>query len=368
MPPVFNYKFDNFVEIPTAESKTIKIYDKYGKLRYELDPNVCYFYSKNNAVVISVEDEKEIILDFIDQNEALRAITKLNSIKITVTSLYSETDVYTRNQLDNGALDFRYYTQSQTYNTGQTYSKAQVDTLVSATTFDSRYYYNSGQTYTKIEVNNLILSSSAYTLYMYSQATGYTDIQTLTYYNLSTGYTNQQVLKYYNLSTGYTNTQLLNYYTKSQADALFVTGDTFDNTLYYTKLDLQSSGITKNDYVHWLNISNNPFTAQEYTYPPSSGPFAFDSFPSGNSFSVSWTYAIKCNTVGQTGVKIAQIYACWDNVSGTVEFGEIGSKSVGNTDDFDLRYEVISAGGQIYFRTITPFTYSWTVRFIRNML
>jgi hypothetical protein len=117
-----------------------------------------------------------------------------------------------------------------------------------------------------------------------------------------------------------------------------------------------------------LNISNNPFTAQEITYPQSAGPYTFDSFISGNSFSVSWTYAIRCNTIGQTGVKIAQIYACWDNTSGTVEFGEIGSKSIGNTDDFDTRVAVISSGGQIYFRTITPFTYSWTVRWIRNSL
>jgi len=361
MPVTFNYKFDNFIEIPTTGSTTIRLFDKYGTFRYELNPDVCSFYSKNSVVVINVEDEKDITLDFCDQNEALRSITKLNSIKISLSEKFDGSEYYTKNELLYvGVLDPRYYVKSEVY------TKSEVDDLIaSGGTFDSSYYYNTGQTYNKVEVNNLIISSSAYTLYMYNQSTGYTNQQVLNYYNQSTGYTNQQVLNYYNQSTGYTNTQLLNYYTKTEADALFVTGDTFDSSKYYTIDNLQISG---QSLVHWLNISNNPFTAQEYTYPSSSGPFTFDSFISGNSFSVSWTYAIRCNTIGQTGVKIAQIYACWDNTSGTVEFGEYGTVDIGDTLDLEGKLQVDSIGGQIFLRTNAATTYSWTMRWIRNSL
>ena len=80
-----NYKLDNFLATPTASDTRLRIYDKNGKLRYTIDPNIAYFYKKANIVLIKVEDKNDIYLDFATTTEAAQALAKLNDAKKMMT-------------------------------------------------------------------------------------------------------------------------------------------------------------------------------------------------------------------------------------------------------------------------------------------
>jgi len=112
---LFNYKIENFVSTPTPSDKYIKIFNKNGKLEYTINPNLAYFFYKNNNVIIKVDDEEDIKLTFETSTYASQALSKLNDVKkILIATIKDEDGYYLKIELDNGILDSRYYTSGQT--------------------------------------------------------------------------------------------------------------------------------------------------------------------------------------------------------------------------------------------------------------
>jgi hypothetical protein len=62
----------------------MKIYNKYNVLVYSFIPDMAYFYYKNNYVIIKVEDQENIVLDFETNEIATEALKKLNRIKSSI--------------------------------------------------------------------------------------------------------------------------------------------------------------------------------------------------------------------------------------------------------------------------------------------
>lgn len=75
------YSLSNFLATTVPGDITLKIYDSYKKLKYEVNPNIAYFLAKSNVVVIRIEDRNDIYLDFNDNQEAALAAAKLNTAK-----------------------------------------------------------------------------------------------------------------------------------------------------------------------------------------------------------------------------------------------------------------------------------------------
>lgn len=81
MATTYNYQLSNFLATPSPEDVRLRIYEKNGKLRYTIDPNVAYFFTKSNLVIIKIEDRNDINLDFPNSIEAAQALAKLNQAK-----------------------------------------------------------------------------------------------------------------------------------------------------------------------------------------------------------------------------------------------------------------------------------------------
>ena len=112
---IFNYKIENFISNPTQEDKQLKIFNKYGVPAYNINPDVAYFFYKNNNIIIKIEDKEDIILDFKSNTEAVKALSKLNDIKKQISlNISDNSGYYLKTELDNGVLDSRYYTSAQT--------------------------------------------------------------------------------------------------------------------------------------------------------------------------------------------------------------------------------------------------------------
>lgn len=79
------YSVSNFLATPSSTDTRMRIYDKSNKLRYTLDPNIAYFFTKTNIVIIKVEDKNDIYLDFASANEAAQALSRLNTVKKQMT-------------------------------------------------------------------------------------------------------------------------------------------------------------------------------------------------------------------------------------------------------------------------------------------
>jgi hypothetical protein len=77
----YNYSINNFISTPTNTDVVFRIYNINNELKYTFDPKVCFFYTKNNLVGIKLEDQNDIFLDFQNKPEAVKALSKLNSIK-----------------------------------------------------------------------------------------------------------------------------------------------------------------------------------------------------------------------------------------------------------------------------------------------
>ena len=78
---MFNYRLETFIEHPKEGENLLRITNILGQLKYTIFPKLCYFFSKNNLIIIKTEDEKEIVLDFENPDTANRALSKLNIIK-----------------------------------------------------------------------------------------------------------------------------------------------------------------------------------------------------------------------------------------------------------------------------------------------
>ena len=80
------YSLNNFLATPVPGDTTLKIYDISRKLRYEINPNIAYFFTRANVVIIRIEDKNDIYLDFSNTVEAAGAASKLNDAKKDMTT------------------------------------------------------------------------------------------------------------------------------------------------------------------------------------------------------------------------------------------------------------------------------------------
>ncbi|MCK9445460.1 hypothetical protein M0Q50_01035 [bacterium] len=119
----YNYELSNFVATPSENDVTIKIFDKNGSLMYSINPNLCYFYYKNNLIIIKSDNNEDITLDFKDTETSIQALSKLNDAKkIIVEKANSTSEYFTKSEiLVDGVLDSRYYTTGQTNNILENY-------------------------------------------------------------------------------------------------------------------------------------------------------------------------------------------------------------------------------------------------------
>jgi len=413
----YNYIFDNFIENPIAGSSKIRILNKNGVFKYDINPNVSYFYTKNNFVVIKVEDEKEIALDFENSNEATRALTKLNSIKITLSKKPSSEDVYTKEDLDNGALDNRYYTHSQIVNISTLvnyYTKSEL--LTSAQTYNTfiplsgSSNINGNLTPIISNTHNLGNSSNRWN-YLYSNNINLPSTGNVYFDNsiLSLHPSNSGILLFNGESLTLSNQLYLNQLNDVSItspldfDFLQYSAGTWRNksldlSNYYTtgetysKIQLQNSGESS---IHWNNITNNPFSVIELFDIVGSSNIILDSIHSGLTNNVVWKYVAKCKTSNAPGVKIGHIMVCWDqdlNIVGSdpnaqgLGYSEIQSEFVGDyplkiVTSTDINFSVIMGDSNfgipnnitlIWNRNndlnfLGP-NYVWDIRIIRELI
>ena len=105
-----SYSINTFVRTPSQGDTYIKIYNKYNKLIYSIDPNIAFFYKSSNILSIKVNDSNDIFLDFETASECNDALLKLNSIKQTLISMVEssgvtdlKTNVFSKNNLNMSA-------------------------------------------------------------------------------------------------------------------------------------------------------------------------------------------------------------------------------------------------------------------------
>jgi hypothetical protein len=91
---MISYALANFLAQPSPGDKVIRIYDINKKLRYEVNPNIAYFFTKANQSIIRIHNENDIYLNFINALEAATATSKLNDAKkyLTLTIVPYESD------------------------------------------------------------------------------------------------------------------------------------------------------------------------------------------------------------------------------------------------------------------------------------
>lgn len=85
------YSVKNFLRTPVKGDVTLKIYDTRRRLRFDINPNVAYFFTKSNIITIRIEDRNDIYLDFSNNIEAAEAASKLNDAKKFITKPIIET-------------------------------------------------------------------------------------------------------------------------------------------------------------------------------------------------------------------------------------------------------------------------------------
>ncbi len=82
---VNNYTLETFLATPSAEDTKLRIYDRNRILKYTMSPELSYFFVKNNLVIIKQENQSDVILNFEDSSVAIKALSKLNAAKKTIS-------------------------------------------------------------------------------------------------------------------------------------------------------------------------------------------------------------------------------------------------------------------------------------------
>lgn len=75
------YSINNFLGTPVSGDKMLKIYDINRKLVYQINPNISYFFTQSDIVIIRIVDSNDIHLDFSSNAEAAAAALKLNDAR-----------------------------------------------------------------------------------------------------------------------------------------------------------------------------------------------------------------------------------------------------------------------------------------------
>lgn len=105
-----SYDVNNFVGTPVIGDVNIKIYDKFGKLKYTIDPNIAFFYKSANLLLIKVKDSNDIVLDFETSTDCNNALIKLNDVKQTIINMINasgttntKTNIFSKSNLNMNA-------------------------------------------------------------------------------------------------------------------------------------------------------------------------------------------------------------------------------------------------------------------------
>lgn len=291
----YNYTLDTFISIPTSEDKFIKIFDKYGKLRYTVDPRLAYFYYKSNFVFIKVENSNDIVLDFENNNVAISALEKLNSVqKIIVQQHSEEINYYTKEELNLGALDGRYYTNSAITDILQNYSLTShthnlvdlSDVSLSSITNNEVLVYKDGiWVNSSFTFDTSAFTSNYYSIQVLSSSTSEAWINWVHIFNTPNSLSGYGITDAYSKNDVYTKSELnpipgtplgsgqlddryytkLQTYTKAEIEDLILSSNTF----YYTKDEVNSNFLSANtsfytrEYID-INFSPTSHTHSEY--------------------------------------------------------------------------------------------------------
>ncbi|NPV12867.1 MAG: hypothetical protein HPY57_13935 [Ignavibacteria bacterium] len=289
----YNYTLNTFISTPTAEDKYIKIYDKYGTLKYTVDPKLAYFYYKSNFVYIKVENSNDIVLDFESNIVAISALEKLNSVQKTIVQQQAaEIDYYTKEELNLGALDNRYYTQTAITNILQDYSLTShthnlvelIDVSLSAITNNEVLVYKDGLwVNSSFTFDTSAFTSNYYTIYDLSSSTNDVWINWVHIYNTPTGVSGYGITDVYSKDDVYTKAELnpqpgtpggtgelddryytkLQTYTKDEIDDNFLSA----NTSFYSQSEANANFLSANTSFYTREYIDANFSITGHTHP-----------------------------------------------------------------------------------------------------
>jgi len=238
---IYNFTLNTFISTPTSTDKSIKIYDRYGVLKYTFSPDLSYYFYKNNFVFIKVENSDDIVLGFETNEEAISALGKLNSAKkIIVAQATSDISYYSKTELDEGQLNNLYYTSGDTNilflnysQTGHTHTLSSLSDVITPQINDGEVlaYSNGEWVNSSFTFDTSVFTSNYYSIDELSSSTVGVDIHWDNITNTPTtisGY-------------GITDAALsVNTYTKDDFSGDTSYGGGVLDGRYYTKLDTYS--------------------------------------------------------------------------------------------------------------------------------
>ena len=283
-----NYDINNFIISPTTEDKTIKIFDKYGVLKYTFNPSLSYYFYKNNYVFIKVENSDDITLDFETNAQAISALEKLNSAKKTIVAqATADITYYTKTELDAGQLDNRYYTSAQTSDlisngyspTGHShYVTGLTDVNVTSLSNGEVLVYNGSEwVNSSFTFNTSAFTSNYYTIEDLSSSTGNVYINYNNLINTPTSATDLGLDDVYTKDQVYTKSELTGgtlddrYYTKTLSDGRYFNKTESEanflsaNTEIYTQTEAESSFLSANTEIYTQSEIDNNFLSASTT-------------------------------------------------------------------------------------------------------
>jgi len=262
----FNYDLSNFINTPTTSDKNIKIFDKYGVLKYSLDPSTSYLFYRNNIVYIKIDNSDDVQLDFETSEIAILALTKLNdAAKIIIQQAANDIDYYTKTELNAGYLDTRYITNTAITNilvdyttTAHThYLTGLTDVVLSAVTNDQVLVYKDGfWVNTAFTFDVSAFTSNYYTIDDLSSSATTVNINWIHMINTPTGVTE------FGISDVYTKSEI---YNKTELDSGQLDNRYYTKTLLYTQDEIYNllDGYSLTSHTHILeDLSNVSGVAQ----------------------------------------------------------------------------------------------------------
>jgi hypothetical protein len=265
----WNYELSNFIYTPSSDDKVIKIRDKNNKLKYSIDPYFSYFYYKNNLVIIKNENYEDITLDFQNETIATSALEKLNTAKkFIINNNNMNVDYYTKNELNNGQLDNRYYNNTAATNifaniNHEHYITGLTDVTVNnilnkeVLVYDNGVWVNSSFTF-----DISIIENNYYDKYQLSGSnSGTVHINWDNIYNTPDTIEGYGINNVYNKSEVYNTAQT---YTKIESDSRYYT-KILSDTRYYQKSEINNilNGYSITSHTH--NLSNLNDVLSGYT-------------------------------------------------------------------------------------------------------
>jgi len=219
----FNYDVNNFLGQPSADSKNIKIFDKYFNFKYNINVLISFYYYKDRFVYIKSENSNDVTLDFESTTHAIQALGLLNDAKKIIAEQVSETtDYYTITEIELGALNHIYFTSGETLEliseinhlSGLTDVQLSAVTNGEVLTYNNGLWINSSFTYSfnfddlSAFTNNYYTTSQTYSIDQLSSSTSNVYINWNHIINSPTGATGYGITDVYTTAQTYSKLEL----------------------------------------------------------------------------------------------------------------------------------------------------------------